>query len=183
MTDLPTYLDVLDFWWSAGPPKWYGGGEEFDREIENRFGALHAHAVGGGCAGWSDDAASALALVIVLDQFPLNMFRGRPESFSGEVAARMVAAGALDEGFDSEMTGEERAFLYLPFMHSEDPADQERSVALYEAAELEDSLRWARHHREIVHRFGRFPHRNAILGRESTRDEMDWLASPGSFKG
>ena len=95
----------------------------------------------------------------------------------------MVAAGALDEGFDGEMTGEERAFFYLPFMHSEDPADQDRSVALYEAAGLEDGLRWARHHREIVHRFGRFPHRNAILGRASTREEMAWLASPGAFKG
>jgi uncharacterized protein (DUF924 family) len=124
-----------------------------------------------------------LALVIVLDQFPLNMFRGQRESFATEAAAREAAVQAIAWGFDQSLTDEQKAFLYLPFMHSEDLADQDRAVALYEGAGLENSLKWARHHRELIRRFGRFPHRNAILGRPSTPEELAYLGSAGAFKG
>jgi uncharacterized protein (DUF924 family) len=134
-------------------------------------------------ADWEVTPAGALALVIVLDQLPLNMFRHQPESFAMEAAARRVAARAIARGFDSQLTDAQKTFLYLPYMHSEDLSDQDESVALYEKAGLEDSLNFARHHRELIRRFGRFPHRNAILGRESTAEENAYLNSAEAFLG
>jgi uncharacterized protein (DUF924 family) len=124
-----------------------------------------------------------LALAIVLDQLPLNMYRGRPEAFSTEQRAVAVAKQAIAQGFDKQIPKDRLMFLYLPLMHSECLADQDRSVALFAAAGLAENLRFAEHHREIVRRFGRFPHRNAILGRASTPAELDYLASPQAFKG
>jgi uncharacterized protein (DUF924 family) len=121
--------------------------------------------------------------VIVLDQFPLNMFRGEAQSYSTGEQALEVAADAVARGLDRELEGERLAFLYMPFMHSENPGDQEQSVALFEAAGLEDNLRFARHHRELIRRFGRFPHRNAILGRPSSAEELAYLASKEAFLG
>jgi len=119
--------------------------------------------------------------VVLLDQMPLNMFRGQPESFSTEAQSREVAGRAIERGLDQSLPDNQKAFLYLPYMHSEALVDQDRSVELFERAGLRENLRWAKHHRGIVRRFGRFPHRNAILGRESTPDEIEWLASPDSF--
>jgi len=121
--------------------------------------------------------------VIVLDQFPLNLFRGQPESFATEAAARFVADRAIARGFDRTLPPVQRQFLYLPFMHGEALADQERSVRLYQQPGLEEGLRFARHHHDLIARFGRFPHRNTILGRASTAEERAYLASPEAFHG
>lgn len=120
--------------------------------------------------------------MILLDQMPLNMFRDQPVSFSTEALSRAVAERALTRGFDRVVAVDHRAFFYLPYMHSESLADQERSVELFTQPGLEENLQWARHHREIVQRFGRFPHRNAILGRQSSPEETRWLDLPDAFK-
>ena len=124
----------------------------------------------------------ALALLILLDQFPRNMFRGAARAFATDPLARAIAAGALLKGFDAQVPPEMRGFFYLPFMHSEDLADQERCVALYQAAGDADGLKWAQEHADIIRRFGRFPHRNAVLGRASTPEEQAFLDS-GGFAG
>jgi uncharacterized protein (DUF924 family) len=125
----------------------------------------------------------ALAVVLLLDQFPRNMFRGTRRVYQTDATALDVADRAIERGFDSQVEPALRGFFYLPFEHSESLADQERSVALHEAAGDEDGLTWARHHHDIVARFGRFPHRNAILGRESTPEELAYLAQEDAFKG
>lgn len=173
---------VLDFWFAPGMDKrWFNSTAALDAEIEERFGGVWFRAAAGELADWEGEADGALALVIVLDQFPLNMFRNRPESFTTEAAARGVAERAIARGLDAQLELKRLPFLYLPFMHSEDLVDQDRSVRLFEQAGLADNLRFARHHRDIVARFGRFPHRNAILGRDSTPQEIAWLASPEGF--
>lgn len=179
----PQAQAVLDFWFAPGMEKgWFNSSPALDREIVERFEGVWRAGRDGELSHWEGSAAGALALTIVLDQFPLNMYRGLPASFSTEAAARAVAARAIARGLDAELdVGQQRFFLYLPFMHSEDLADQERALALFEQAGLRGSLRIARHHRDIVARFGRFPHRNAILGRDSTAEELAWLASPEGF--
>lgn len=178
------YQVVLDFWFSAEVrPLWFRSTPEFDAAIRQRFEGTWQAARDGELAHWEVAARGALALVIVLDQFPLNMYRDEGLSFSTEALAREVARRAIDRGWDRELEEAGKAFLYLPFMHSENLADQERSVALYQAAGLEHNLRFARHHREIVRRFGRFPHRNAALGRDCTEEERAWLASKEAFHG
>lgn len=173
---------VLDFWFSAtSAPRWFRPTEAFDAQIRQRFLTTWEAARTKRLNAWEQSARGALALVVVLDQLPLNMFRRRPESFSTEAQARAVAERAITQGLDQQLDDRRKMFIYLPFMHSELLADQDRSVALFEAAGLRDSLRWARHHREIVCRFGRFPHRNAILGRASTAEELAWLASSDAF--
>ena len=122
-------------------------------------------------------------MVIILDQFPLNMFRGLAESFHGEAKAIEIAKYAIDQSFDDLLTDEQKAFLYLPLMHSENLVDQDLSVTLFEKAGLTENLRFAKHHREIVRRFGRFPHRNRILNRQSTEAELEYLASDEAFHG
>lgn len=173
---------VLAFWFDDEHAKhWFRSTPEFDREIKDRFEDTWKIATANGLSNWETSAEGALALVILLDQFPLNMFRDLPEGYSSEALSRAVAARAMERGFDTVLDGRRKAFLYLPFMHSENLADQDRSVALFEAAGLDQNLRWARHHREIVRRFGRFPHRNAVLGRQSTAEEEAWLDSPEAF--
>jgi uncharacterized protein (DUF924 family) len=173
---------VLDFWFSrAAARHWFDSNPAFDRTVRERFEATWDEARAGGLSAWEQTASGALALVIVLDQFPLNMYRGQAVSFSTEAQARDVADRAIGRGFDRRLTGDRRAFLYLPFMHSESLADQDRSVALYRSAGLEKNLEFALNHRDIVRRFGRFPHRNRILGRTSSSAELAWLASPGAF--
>ena len=177
----PGSNDVLAFWFAeSSKPLWFDSTPAFDRTLAERFLATYRAAAAGELADWEDTPSGALALVIALDQFPLNMFRGQPESFATEAAARAVADRALARGFDREMSPEQRLFLYLPFMHGEALADQERSVRLFQQAGLEESLRFARHHHDLIRRFGRFPHRNAILGRVSTPEEQAYLAQPGA---
>jgi len=176
--------EILEFWFSGDVrPFWFRSTPEFDARLRGRFLAVWQAAARGELEGWRETPEGALALVIVLDQFPLNMFRGQPESFVTEEQSREVAAAAIDQGWDRELDDAGKAFLYLPLMHSEALADQDRSVHLYRDAGLVDSLRWAEHHRGIIRRFGRFPHRNEVLGRESTREEIMWLASKEAFRG
>ncbi len=175
---------VLDFWFSADTrPFWFRSTPEFDARLRERFLDVWQAAARGELEAWNTTPEGALALVIILDQFPLNMFRGQAESFSTEALSREVAHKAIDRGWDRDLDDAGRAFLYLPFMHSEARDDQERSVQLFRDADLVDNLRWAEHHREIIQRFGRFPHRNAALGRESSGEELEWLASKGAFRG
>lgn len=176
--------EILDFWFAEGMDKrWFRAAAEFDALVRERFEAIWRQAADGALDDWALTPEGALALVILLDQFPLNMYRNQPASFSSESKAIAISNAAIDHHFDRQLPRDRVAFLYMPLMHSEDLADQDRSVTLFEAAGLDDNLRFARHHRDLIRRFGRFPHRNAILGRVSSREEQDYLASKEAFTG
>ena len=180
----PDARELIDFWFSPRVEKlWFNSTPAFDQELRDRYADTYVAACRGECDVWQTSPLGALALVIVFDQLPLNIFRGQPQSFASEARARAVAEKAIANGFDTRLRDAQKAFLYLPYMHSENLADQDRSIELFTEAGLESNLRFARHHREIVRRFGRFPHRNAILGRQSTAEELTWLASKEAFKG
>ena len=182
MTQPQEVDDLLDFWFSSeSRERWFNATPGFDDTLRQRYMAAWQLGRDGKLHDWEHTPDGALALVILLDQFPLNMFRDQPESFSTEAQSRAVASRAIARRFDEALPDERKAFLYLPFMHSETLSDQDRSVELFEAAGLTSNLKWARGHREIVRRFGRFPHRNAILGRTSSAGELAWLASPEGF--
>jgi len=182
--DIASSEEIIEFWFApSNQPLWFNSTPEFDQRLRERFLTTYHAAADSQLSKWQQTPTGALALAIVLDQFPLNLFRGQPESFATEAAARRVAAQAIARGFDQELNPTQRLFLYLPFMHSESLLDQARSVQLFERLGLEDSLRFARHHHDLIARFGRFPHRNAILGRESSREELTYLASPEAFHG
>jgi uncharacterized protein (DUF924 family) len=175
---------IIDFWFSEQvKPLRFNSTEEFDQEISKRYRQLWLEGRNGGLDHWKKTKEGCLALVILLDQFPLHMFRDQADAFATEQQSREVAEHAIDTGFDKQMPGPWQAFLYLPFMHSESLVDQERSVALYESAGLGENLKWAKHHRELIRRFGRFPHRNKILNRESSADELAYLESGKAFTG
>jgi uncharacterized protein (DUF924 family) len=174
---LPGSDDVLAFWF-ADSSRWWKKDSSFDDEVRARFLALHDVLQHGGREDWLDTAHSSLAYVIVLDQFSRNMFRGSARTHEGDARALAASRHAVDRGFDRGLTPDERMFLYMPFMHSEDIADQDRSMELF--ASLQEWLRYAEQHRAIVARFGRFPHRNALLGRPSTAEETDFLRQAGS---
>ena len=173
---------VLDFWFSDTARKnWFRKDAAFDREIRDRFAAAQARAAAGALAGREDTPESALALVILLDQFPRNMFRDSPRAFATDAAAQEVVDRALARGFDQRLPLARRSFLFMPFMHSESIADQDRCVSLFETLGKGDTgLEYALSHRDIIARFGRFPHRNAVLDRENTPEEADFLEKPGS---
>lgn len=173
---------VLSFWHTLGRDKWFSRDDAVDAAIRRRFLSTYDAAVAGLLARWEDTARSALALVIVLDQFPRNIFRDSARAFAADAQARGIAGRALAHGFDQAVAPTERGFFYLPFMHSEDMADQERCVALYQAVDDADGLKFALIHADMIRRFGRFPHRNAALGRETTADEQAFLAA-GGFAG
>jgi uncharacterized protein (DUF924 family) len=174
--------EVLTFWRSAGAENWFNKHDAFDGEIKARFGAHWNAAARGQLAGWEETPEGALALVIVLDQFPRNMFRGLARSYEADPLARAVADRAIIRGFDRSIHGPERRFLYMPFMHSEQLADQEHSVALARAYGDDDFIRHAQQHADIIRRFGRFPHRNVIVGRATTVEEQAFLDA-GGFAG
>lgn len=175
---------ILDYWYSeAVRPCWFNSTPALDAEIRARFESLWCQAAAGELDAWQATPEGALALVIILDQLPLNMYRGRPEAFSTEQKAVAVAKGAIECGLDKQIARDRLMFLYMPLMHSEHLADQDLSVSSFASAGLADNLRWAEHHRNLVRRFGRFPHRNAILGRPSTPEELEYLDSPQAFKG
>ena len=174
--------DVITFWREAGPKAWFKKDTGFDDEIRRRFLKAHEAAGAGHLGDWEHSAAGALALLILLDQFPRNMFRGQARMFETDAMARAVAAGAILRGFDAQVDTVMRNFFYLPFEHSEDIADQERSIALCKAAGDADNLKWAEIHADIIRRFGRFPHRNAVLGRTTTPEEQKFL-DEGGFGG
>ena len=168
--------EIIDFWFADDvKQKWFKSTPEFDGLIRQRYEETWELARAGTYDHWEQESESALALVIILDQFPLNMFREDARQYSTEAHARKIAGGAINRGLDNQLEAAQKAFLYLPFMHSESLEDQERSVALYQQAGLDENLKYAQHHREIIKRFGRFPHRNRFLGRESSVEEMEYL--------
>ena len=185
-----SFSEVLDFWLGrADSPlrgrarkAWFVKSDEFDREVRERFSRLWETAWRGELKVWLDTPLAALALVVVLDQFPRNMFRGKPQAFASDALALATAQGIVERRFDRLLRPIERAFVYLPFQHAEDLEAQRRSLAFYEElARLGvDHLQFARRHHDIVARFGRFPHRNEILGRVSTAEEIEFLKKPGS---
>ncbi len=181
MQRLATPDEVLAFWREAGPDKWFSKDEAFDQACRDRFMATYEAAARGDLNEWELTPEGSLAVILLLDQFPRNMFRGQRETYKTDPVALMAADRAIERGFDRKVEPELRRFFYLPFMHSESLRHQERSVALNEALG-EDSIKWARHHHDIIARFGRFPHRNAILGRESTPEEEAFLQED-SFRG
>jgi uncharacterized protein (DUF924 family) len=174
--------DVLAFWRAAGPDKWFKKDAAFDTEITSRFSALWRDAAAGALADWEAAPEPALALVLVLDQFPRNMFRSKADAFATDPLARGVAERAIARGFDQKVPASERLFFYLPFEHSESLADQERAIALIGTLGNPDLTRWAELHADIIRRFGRFPHRNSTLGRASTGEEQAFLDA-GGFAG
>lgn len=172
-------VEIVSFWGEAGPEKWFEQDESFDQAIRLRFLPTCDAAANGELAVWEESAEGALALVLLLDQFPRNMFRGDARAFATDALARAVADRALARGFDQATDLTLRPFFYLPFMHSEALIDQDRSVRLYEALGDAEQLRYAREHRDVVQRFGRFPHRNSALGRDTTPAEQAFLQADG----
>lgn len=187
---LPT--EILDFWF--GQPEepdygkrrkqWFIKSEEFDRQIREKFYDIYQQAVEGKLAAWKDQPLSCLALILVLDQFPRNMFRGTPEAFASDEQALEIAKYAVSQKYDQQLLPVQRWFIYLPFEHSENIEDQYQAVklcsTLSDDPESADTIEYVRRHFEVIRRFGRFPHRNEILGRESTPEEREFLRQPGS---
>ncbi|HTI84249.1 MAG TPA: DUF924 family protein [Acetobacteraceae bacterium] len=176
---MTTPQDVLDFWFDGDPSShrvvWFEKDAAFDHACTRFADALH-DAKSGTLDHWAETPFGALALVILLDQFSRNLFRGSPGAYAADGKARIIARVAIAQQFDQQVGSVERVFFYLPFEHSEQLADQAESVRLHTPLG-DDAAKWARHHHDIVHRFGRFPHRNAILGRANTLDEERYLAS------
>ena len=172
---------VLAFWREAGPDHWFERDDAFDADIREKFLPTYEAAAAGRLEAWEATAEGTLALVIVLDQFPRNMFRGTARCYAADSQARAVAHRALKRGCDQDVADDMRGFFFLPFLHSEDPVDQDRAVELYRAAD-DENLKYAEQHRDIIRRFGRFPHRNPILGRQTTPAEQTFL-DEGGFKG
>jgi uncharacterized protein (DUF924 family) len=179
MTGRVAPAEVVSFWAEAGPDKWFERDEGFDQVIRLRFLPTYEAAANGELAGWEESAEGALALVLLLDQFPRNMFRGNARAFATDALARVVADRALSRGFDQAADPAMRPFFYLPFMHSEALIDQDRCVRLYEALGDAEQLRYAIEHRDVVQKFGRFPHRNRALGRDTTPAEQAFLEANG----
>jgi uncharacterized protein (DUF924 family) len=174
--------DVVAFWKEAGPKMWFAKDDAFDARFRERFGAAHFAAARRELDGWAKTPEGVLALLILLDQFPRNTFRGTAHAFATDPLARMFALKALDAGFDQAVENDLRRFFYLPLQHAEDRALQDRQVALFQAMERPADDRWAEHHHAVIERFGRFPHRNRALGRETTAEERAFLEQDG-FRG
>jgi uncharacterized protein (DUF924 family) len=173
--------DVLRFWFEeTAPEQWFRQDAAFDAPLRARFASTHAYVAALALDTCLGDASTALAAVIVLDQFSRNMFRGSPGAFASDAKALRLAQAAIDQGLDREVATNARLFFYLPFEHAEDSAMQARGVALIASLADPELVKWAAAHKAIIDRFGRFPHRNVALGRVSTPDERDFLKEPGS---
>lgn len=175
--------EILSFWFGeVTPAQWFQSNPDFDAEVRRRFARDHRMALDGIYDGWMEDVDGALALTILFDQFPRNMYRGQAAAYGTDPQARDVASHALDKRFDVLVPPLKRRFFYLPFEHSEDMADQDRSVALFAAMKDADPVAYdyALRHREVISRFGRFPHRNLAMGRTSSADELTYLAEPNA---
>jgi uncharacterized protein (DUF924 family) len=173
--------EIIDFWFSPETrPHWFTASEAFDKAVRAHFGALYERAYAGQVDDWASTPHSALALILLLDQVPRNIFRGTARTFASDHKALAFAQKAVSAGFDSEVVKDQRLFFYLPFQHAEDRAIQDEAVRLVAALGDEENTDYARRHRDIIHRFGRFPHRNAQLGRTSTETEIEFLKQPGS---
>ena len=184
MTDARDALpnDILSFWREAGRDRWYRRDDAFDAEVRERYLELWRQASAGELSSWETSDDGALALTIVLDQFPRNMFRGDALAYSTDRLARDVAIRAIDRGVDARIDPALREFLYLPLEHSEHLPDQLRCVELFRGTENVENLDYAEQHADIIRRFGRFPHRNPILGRATTPEEQAFLDA-GGFSG
>jgi uncharacterized protein (DUF924 family) len=180
--DIASPQDILTFWLAAGHDKWFTRNDAFDAEVRTRFLPTYEAAAAGRLSNWEATADGALALTIVLDQFSRNMFRGDPRTYAADPIARDVVKRAIARGFDQAAPDELRNFLYLPLMHSETLADHEQCIVLHRAHGDPEGIKYAEHHADIIRRFGRFPHRNAILGRQTTPEEQAFLDG-GGFKG
>lgn len=178
----PAATAILDFWREAGPEKWFTKDEAFDTEIRRRFLAEVESAARGELSAWEGTPDGVYALLLLLDQFPRNLYRGSPKAFAADPLALAVAERALARGFDQAFENPERRFIYMPFMHSEDLADQQRCIALCEASDDPEGVKFAVIHRDIIRDFGRFPHRNPVLGRQSSAEERRFL-DDGGFSG
>jgi uncharacterized protein (DUF924 family) len=182
VTARPTPAEVIAYWRALGPDRWFETNHAVDDEIRARFLALYEAAAAGRLAPWEDTGEGAFALLLALDQFPRNMFRGEAKAFATDPLARAVAGRAIARGFDLTFDNPERRFFYLPFMHSEALSDQGRCVDLCRHADDPEGVRYAEHHADIIRRFGRFPHRNAALSRATTTEERAFLDG-GGFSG
>lgn len=193
MTTTPTIVDatqVTDFWFGTSPDyqprdEWFRKSDAFDAQIRSRFGPTIEAALSGGLHEWDATPRGRLARIVVLDQFTRNTFRGTPRAFAGDTLALAAAQQLVDAGLDQALPPVWRCFAYMPFEHAEDMAMQERAVQLFTAlaatdARFDGNLDYAHRHLDVIRRFGRFPHRNAVLGRASTADELAYLAQPGS---
>lgn len=175
------YQKVIEFWFSdITPEQWWKKDASFDALIQNRFGELHHQAKAGELFLWRDSAEGSLAEIIVLDQFSRNIYRDLPDSFACDPQALALAQSAIAQGFDLELDESKRSFMYLPFMHSESALIHNVAVKLYEALGNDYNLEFEHKHKAIIDRFGRYPHRNTILGRESSSEELAFLSEPGS---
>lgn len=169
---------VISFWRAGGREKWFARDEAFDHAFRVGFTKVHMAAAARECDDWMESAEGALALILMLDQFPRNAYRGTGHMYATDPLARHFARQAVAAGYPREIEAALQVFLYLPFSHSEDPADQDVAVELNRALD-KDSLDWAQHHRDIIRRFGRFPHRNAVLGRTTTPEEAAFMEEGG----
>ena len=177
-------ISIIEFWYSDKvKSKWFNSSIEFDKELKNNYEGVWEDALRGNFVSWRDSAEGCLALAIILDQFPLNMFRGEVQSFSSEAIAVKVAKHAVENDLDKNIDRDKVSFLYMPLMHSENIDDQNLAVQLFEQAELIENAKFAKHHRDIIKKYGRFPHRNKILDRESSKEEIEYLNSASAFTG
>lgn len=182
MSDPVSPLDILEFWWTAGPSKWWSRNDKFDAVIAEKFGATYEAAIAGDLDGWSDSVDGALALIILLDQFSRNLNRQSAQAFAHDDKALALSRQAVDRGYDRAFPEPACAFFYMPMMHAEDMDAQEQCVDLCRVKAQGDNYRAALEHMDIIRRFGRFPHRNAVLGRQTTDAERRFLEA-GGFKG
>lgn len=166
---------MIDFWFALPIERQFAKDAALDAEIARRFGALRDSVLAEDAAGWRDDPDTLLAAIILIDQFSRNLYRGTPEAFAGDALAVRLTIAAIDRGWEERYPPERRAFLYMPLMHAEDVPLQELSVAKFEALGRVENLSFARDHRDVLVRFGRFPGRNAALGRSTTAEEQQWL--------
>ena len=172
---------ILKFWFEELEPRdWFRKSDELDDTIRRRFADTHQQAAAGELFGWRSSALGRLAEVIVLDQFSRNLFRNDPKAFAQDAQALTLAQEAVAQGLDQALSTSQKAFLYMPYMHSESVVIHEEALRLFAQPGLEDNLRFEHRHKAIIDRFGRYPHRNAALGRDSTREERDFLQQPGS---
>lgn len=174
--------DVLHFWFSdEARPHWFAKNDTFDAEIRRKFAVLYEHVRDGAHADWKDSPRGLLALIITLDQFPRNMFRGSPQAFASDDLALTLAELGIAKGFNVRLSPQERMFMYMPLQHAEKIDVQEQAVARFAELDMPESLDYALQHRDIIARFGRFPHRNAVLGRTNSPEETEFLKTHTGF--
>ena len=175
------HTEIINFWFNEiDSSLWFKKNAEFDRLLQDRFSSVHRAAIQGELYSWRANPEGRLAEIIVLDQFSRNMFRDNAEAFAYDTIALILSQVAVETGDDGRIDPSHRAFMYMPFMHSESPLIHERAVKLFSQPGLERNLEFEMKHKTIIDRFGRYPHRNAVLGRESTSEELDFLQQPGS---